>query len=164
MDKKKLYVLVGPQASGKSTWHRNFANELPLLPSDSWFLTEDDGRRFWIESGKGKCYYNDGLNPSILAEAWSWVWQRFAEYLRHDASFVLEGTYPTRVSRSHVINIAKSFGYEVVCISFTLPLEECLQRNRNRVNVVPDKVIARTYASMEEPDWNEGWHQIIDIQ
>lgn len=159
-----LTVLMGPQASGKSTWAKQQSPDHPVLSSDSWFQVDATGARYyWDEEGEVR-YYNDGLTSQILSCAWAWVWFTFAIYLRDRKSFVFEGTFPSRISRSHIIHMAQAFGYTVTCVYFDLPLAECLRRNRERINVVPDKVIARTYASMEPPSEEEGWDEILVIR
>jgi predicted kinase len=155
-----LILLVGTQASGKSTYAKDELPGLPLVSSDSWFLKDGEGRMYWIDDDGCQCYYSEGLNPKVLAKAWAFVWQRFGQLLQEGKSFVIEGTYPTRISRSHLIHIAKAFGYNVEVVWFNTTLEECLTRNRARVNVIPDAVLARTFANMEPPTWDEGWHHL----
>ena len=46
---KPLTVLMGPQASGKSTWAAD-SPEIPVLSSDGWFMVDALGKRHYIDS------------------------------------------------------------------------------------------------------------------
>lgn len=159
MEMPRLYVLWGVQGSGKTTARNNSSTmkELPVVSSDDWFLIDEEtGVRYWMEDGIRK-YYVNGLNPKVLGEAWQWTWQRFGELLKTGQDFIFEGTFLTKQSRSPVINIAKAFGYKVVSVYFHVPLETALTQNRQRLEPIPDQVLARTFALIEDPTPEEGW-------
>jgi len=154
-----LHVLMGTQGSGKTTYATREMPALILLSSDSWFSVDDAGRKYW-NNHNHRAYYSADLNPQTLDTAGKWVWQVFGELLRRSESFVLEGTFPSKISRSAAINIAHSFGYRVKVVWFNTELAECLRRNNKRVDAIPDAVLASTFASMEPPREDEGWDHI----
>jgi predicted kinase len=161
-----LYVVMGPQASGKSTWWNNNKKEIGFpttkVGSDDCFAVDPvTGKRFWEDEEGSRHFYSDGLTTAVLGQAWAKTWQQFGQALGRGDHIVFEATFPTKISRSHLIHIAKAFGYQVVCIYLTSSLSDLLERNSKRLDPVPEKVLARTYVNMEPPDPQEGWDSIL---
>jgi predicted kinase len=151
METPVLYVVMGAQASGKSTWIRENLSALDivspdlygdLLPGERWWNNDDEP--FYVTAAK----------------AWAWAWQQFGFALQRGKDFIFEATLPTKIARSPLINVAKAFGYEVVCIYNVESLQTLLERNQARTPAVPPEAIARTYLAQEEPEFAEGWDSI----
>lgn len=158
-----LYVVIGVESSGKTTWIKKKVPDLPLVSVEEWPKFKGDGvaadgkgMHYWIDDDgrKHRCIEYSERTPAILAEAWAWVWRRVGELLQSGQDFVFEGTFPTRMSRIPVINIARSFGYTIFGIWIDTDLKTCIEQNKR----YPVDVLARTFADMEPIDWDEGWN------
>lgn len=156
-----MYLLMGPQAGGKTRWRKLNCPDLPVISSDEVFEVDSDGRRFWIDESGQKVYWSERLPHFVRAMAWRQVWTTYGQYVREARDFVFEGTFPRRIDRSPVINISKVFGYDVFCVYATASLRICLERNAQRPDPVPEAVIARTWAAVEAPGEDEGWSGVI---
>jgi predicted kinase len=156
-----MYLLMGPQAGGKTHWRKTNCPHLPVISSDEVFEVDSEGRRFWIDESGKKVYWSERLPLHVRAMAWKQVWTAFAEHLKEGKDFVFEGTFPRRIDRSPIINISKAFGYEVFCVYATASLKECLERNSQRPDPVPEAAMARTWVAVEPPTEEEGWSGVI---
>lgn len=147
-----LYVVIGPSASGKTTYIKEHLSGLPVVSPDLWGDLPP-GERWWAGG--------NGIHATHIGEAWAWTWRQFSERLQRGYDFVFEATLPTKISRSHLINIAKGFGYEVFCVYCIKCLQTLLQRNVMRSHSVPAEAVARGFLVDEEPEFSEGWDEII---
>jgi predicted kinase len=66
--------------------------------------------------------------------------------------------------RRQWIKMAKGFGYEVHAVFFDVPLEVCLERNRNRERQVKEDVIQRMAAKLKPPTFEEGFAKITLVR
>lgn len=71
--------------------------------------------------------------------------------------FVIDNTNPTREERAKYIDAAKSAKYSVVGFYFRSKAEECLTRNQQRTDRVPDVGILSTAKKLELPTLEEGF-------
>lgn len=71
--------------------------------------------------------------------------------------FVIDNTNPTREERTKYIDAAKLANYSVVGYYFRSKADECLTRNQQRTNQVPDVGILSTAKKLELPTLQEGF-------
>lgn len=71
--------------------------------------------------------------------------------------FVIDNTNPTREERAKYIDAAMSAKYAVVGYYFRSKAEECLIRNQQRTDRVPDVGLPSTARKLELPTWEEGF-------
>lgn len=71
--------------------------------------------------------------------------------------FVIDNTNPTREERAKYIDAAKSAKYSVVGFYFRSKAEECLARNQQRTDRVPDVGLLSTAKKLELPTLEEGF-------
>ena len=71
--------------------------------------------------------------------------------------FVIDKTNPTRQERAKYIDAAKSAKYSIAGFYFRSKAEECLARNRQRTDQVPDVGILSTAKKLELPTLEEGF-------
>lgn len=83
-----------------------------------------------------------------------------AACLESDQPFVIDNTNPTREQRCKYIAAAKSAGYSVAGFYFSSKVADCLLRNKQRNNRVPDVAIFSTAKSLELPSFDEGFDQL----
>jgi predicted kinase len=66
--------------------------------------------------------------------------------------------------RRQWIKMAKSFGYEVQAVFFDVPLEVCLERNRQRDRSVSEDVMRRMAEKLKPPVFEEGFEKITVVR
>jgi predicted kinase len=154
--KPVLYVIMGPPASGKSSYIHDNLIDLPVVSPDLYDPEGnlEEGDRWWNLGGPG-------FHREYIGKAWSWTWQQFSERLQAGTDFTFEATLSLKIARSPIINLAKGFGFKVVCVYHCESLQTLLERNANRSPSVPVESLARLFLADEEPEFEEGWDEII---
>jgi predicted kinase len=66
--------------------------------------------------------------------------------------------------RRQWIKMAKSFGYEVQAVFFDVPLDVCLDRNRQRDRSVSEEVMRRMAEKLKPPVFEEGFAKITVVR
>ena len=66
--------------------------------------------------------------------------------------------------RRQWIKMAKSFGYEVQAVFFDVPLEVCLERNRQRDRSVSEDVMRKMAERLKPPVFEEGFAKITLVR
>lgn len=80
--------------------------------------------------------------------------------LQSQQSFVIDNTNPTCTDRIKYINAARAARYSVAGYYFRSKAEDCLIRNRQRANPVPDVGILSTARKLERPVLEEGFDDL----
>lgn len=80
--------------------------------------------------------------------------------------FVIDNTNPTSDERAKYLASSQKAGFRVVGYYFRSQIGECLQRNANRTDGVPEVALLSTAKKLEIPRWDEGfdklWYVRID--
>jgi len=66
--------------------------------------------------------------------------------------------------RRQWIKMAKSFGYEVQAVFFDVPLEVCLERNRQRDRSVSEDIMRKMAEKLKPPVFEEGFEKISVVR
>jgi predicted kinase len=66
--------------------------------------------------------------------------------------------------RRQWIKMAKSFGFEVQAVFFDVPLEVCLERNRQRDRSVSEDVMRKMSEKLKPPVFEEGFEKITVVR
>ena len=66
--------------------------------------------------------------------------------------------------RRQWIKMAKSFGYEVHAVFFDVPLQVCLERNRQRDRSVSEEVMRKMAEKLKPPVFEEGFAKITVVR
>ncbi len=66
--------------------------------------------------------------------------------------------------RRQWIKMAKSFGYEVQAVFFDVPLDVCLERNRQRDRSVSEDVMRKMAERLKPPVFEEGFEKITVVR
>ena len=105
-----------------------------------------------------------------------WVFAALRELLRRRLAAGVQTSYIdatnlTRFLRRPFLQIAREFGCAAEALYFDVPLEICLERNRQRENlpagpardarVVPEDVLRRMARRIEPPTREEGFSRIV---
>ena len=80
--------------------------------------------------------------------------------LKTDMKLVIDNTNPKRYDRKRYIPKAKKAGFKVIGYYFRSNLEECLERNENREEKIPEKGVKATLGKLEIPHYDEGFDEL----
>jgi protein phosphatase len=139
--KKALIILVGPPASGKSTWGKKFAQENNIE------RVSTDEIRGQIGSGEA--------DQSVSAAAFGIARRKVADALRNEKSVIIDATSVNKKSRKDWIKIGRDFDAYIVAIAFEVPTDELYRRDAQRDRHVGPEIIDRFVAKYERPTTQE---------
>lgn len=154
MKMKKLFLLSGPPACGKSSFAKK-----NLGINDEWISR--DNVRFAI-IGENEDYFSHEEE----------VFETFVCYINQMLekseveNIYIDATHLNKASRNKVIKkIKKDNVNEINCVIFQVPLGVCLERNESREGrtKVPKSVIRRMYYSHTMPEEDEKFDNIIIV-
>jgi len=136
----ELVMMIGLQASGKSTFARSsFDASYAYISRDLLGRTSNPARR-----------------QRQLIEA----------ALQQGCSVVVDNTHPTREVRSQLIHLGQLFAAEVTGYYFPVQLKRSLEYNRQRAEQarVPDVAIFATLKKLTPPSYAEGFSRLFSVQ
>jgi predicted kinase len=144
-----VYLLLGAQGSGKTTWAAAHAGCLGAV------VLASDAIRNELEA-QGVPAAPEGDRVFALLEA------RLAAWLAQGQSVLVDATHARRAWRAKEIAIARARGARRVAIWFHLPLAVCLQRNARKPGtrrwgerVIAPAEIQAVYRGFEPPTSDE---------
>lgn len=145
----KGYVVlaIGLPGSGKTTWFRRRG----VTP-----LSSDLLRNILFDDVEEQRY--QGLVFSTLRSL-----LRARLIARMPMNYV-DATNLSIHERRQWIKMAKSFGYEVQAVFFDVPLEVCLERNRQRDRSVSEDVMRKMAEKLKPPVFEEGFEKITVVR
>ena len=143
-----LVVLVGPSGSGKSTFARRHFLPTEIVASDLCRALVSD----------------DETSQAASHDAFELLHFIARKRLRAGRLTVADATSVRSDHRSSLVALAHDCGVPAIAIVFDLPEDECLERNRARLDrVVPEQVVRQQLrdlrlgsASLE----GEGFHHV----
>ncbi len=133
---KEAVLLIGLQASGKSTFYRQ------ILASNHVHINLDT-------------LHTRNKERLLLGHC-----------LQNGYSFAVDNTNPSIAERAKYIVPAKKYGYEIKGYFFQSVIADCVKRNRAREGKarVPDKAIACTSNRLELPSYEEGFDRLYYVR
>lgn len=139
------YILCGIQGSGKTTL------------------------AYSIEKQHGaKRYSHDEIIETNSTKSGSELKRQMhkdaVESLSKGHSVVLDALYTNAAHRKQVLAELGTVDCKKILVVMAAPYEECLRRNANRGNPIPEETIAWTHALYQQPKLSEGWDEIIEIK
>ncbi|MCC6188950.1 MAG: ATP-binding protein [Anaerolineales bacterium] len=150
-----VYVLIGVQGSGKSTWARANAERLGAT------VVSSDEIRNELEAA-GIPAEGEGDRVFAILEA------RVAQIVAHGGSAIADATHVFRAWRSNLVTQSRRQGARLVAVWFNLPLGVCLARNAARpggdwgCRPAPATVVADLWRRLEPPRADE-FDEIVKI-
>lgn len=147
---KKLLLLRGAPASGKST----FITENNLEP----YLISSDNIRLMVAGLSMDLNGDMKTSQELDRTVWEFLGKILDERMRYGATTVIDATHNSTKSFKKYKPLAEKYGYKVYCMTFTAPIPELMRRNAARptYKVVPPDVIyamAHKVESQPTPDW-----------
>lgn len=137
-----LYIMVGPPASGKSTWAAKHCNNA--------YVVSRDNIRFELLKPNEPYFCHENA-----------VWEKYVaaikDFLQHGKDVIADATHNDHFSRNKLFRALKNIECNIVLIVMGTSKEECLNRNYKRKGVqhVPNNVIEDFYKSFEYPEKSE---------
>jgi uncharacterized protein len=153
-----LFVLIGVQGSGKSTWARANAERLGAT------IVASDEIRNELESAGMDAM---GLSDHVFAI----LEERVARLLDRGRSVIVDATHARRAWRASVLDLARKRNARRVAIWFDLPIEAALARNERKPGggwgqrVVPQPLLINVWRGFEPPtadEFDEVWKPTLD--
>ncbi|AFM22929.1 ATP-binding protein [Desulfomonile tiedjei] len=131
----QLILLIGIQASGKSTFYKKRFVDTHIRINLDMLKTR---HREWI---------------------------LFQACLEAKQPVVIDNTNPTKKDRSRYILPARSAGFRIIGYYFQTLVDDALSRNRrrDRGKVIPDRGIQATQAKLEPPSYEEGFDDLFTV-
>ena len=145
----KGYVVlaIGLPGSGKTTWF----GRRGITP-----LSSDLLRNILFDDVEEQRY--QGLVFSTLRSLLR------ARLIAHMPMNYVDATNLSIHERRQWIKMAKSFGYEVQAVFFDVPLEVCLERNRQRDRSVSEDVMRKMAEKLKPPVFEEGFEKLTVVR
>jgi alkanesulfonate monooxygenase SsuD/methylene tetrahydromethanopterin reductase-like flavin-dependent oxidoreductase (luciferase family)/predicted kinase len=143
-----VVVLVGPGASGKSTWAaERFAADL---------VVSSDRLRALVGAGE------DDLAAS--ADAFALLEEVVRQRIRRRLTTVIDTLGLDRERRRSWLALAREQGIPCVAVAFDTPAAECRRRNRERAKRIPADVLTaqlKTWSGVRKELPDEGYDEIL---
>ena len=135
-DMKVAVIMIGIQASGKSSFCKN------CLPESLVRISLDE------------------LNTRNKEE------KLLTECISKGKSMVIDNTNPRRADRQRYITVLRENGYIIVGCFMQSRIADCIRRNKSRLeeNRVPETAIAATSNKLELPKYSEGFDALYFIR
>ena len=139
--KHALIILVGPPASGKSTWGKDFSKK-----NNMTYVSTDEIRG---EIGKGED------DQSVSPAAFGIAKQRISQALSQGKHAMIDATSVNKKSRKDWINMGRGHGAYVIAVAFEVSTQELYRRDAQRPRHVGKEVIDRFVGKYQRPDTTE---------
>lgn len=133
-------ILIGLQASGKSTFYQTYFSATHIHINLDTLHTRNKEKQLLMEC------------------------------LTMKKPFVIDNTNPTRQQRNCYLSVAKEHHYIIKGYYLQSILNDCLNRNqlRNRTRIkkqqIPDKALLSTSRQLELPELSEGFDQLYYVK
>lgn len=132
----ELYVFCGNAGSGKSTLSKKLAKEHNAIR-----ISFDEN---------GFLQHKELIYPTI-------------ELLQDKKNVVVDALFVRKTSRKMILDSVKNIDCKRILIFMNTSLEECIHRNTQRPNPLPEFMVRDIYNSIEPPTFDEGWDEIIVV-
>ena len=87
----------------------------------------------------------------------------YEQFLQNMDRVLIDNPSVTKSSRKNYLSLAEQKFKTTGIIFLNTPLMKCMERNQKRDDAVPDKVISTHFSSIELPEKNEGFDDILVI-
>lgn len=142
---KRLVLLVGIPGSGKTTLAQRFISR-----GYQWICADEIRRELW----------GDAIEQKEKEKVFEIFDQRLDDLFNQGADIVVDNTNINPKNRAPILRRAAAAGYtDVQLWVLDVPLELCLQRNRERQRNVPDEIVANYHDFLQgagKPRKHEG--------
>ena len=148
----KMYIMIGMPGCGKSYYVKNHAKEGDIVVSRDTirFSMLKDNEPYFAREKEVYREFIRQINAAVADERDVWVDQ----------------TSINRASRNKLFTKLNKKPNEIIGIYFTTPLVTAIERNKQRTGraFVPQDAIINMYNSMEKPELDEGFTEIMEVE
>ena len=151
---KKVFLMSGPPASGKSSWIRK-----NLTPGCEW-ISRDNVRFAIISDDEDYFSHEDEVFDTFI----NYINQTLENPDIH--TIFIDATHLNRKSRNKTLSrVSRKNIEELNCVCFTTPLAECLARNnlRSGRERVPQTAIENMFRACGAPVAAEGFNHVYAV-
>ena len=154
MKQKKVFLMSGPPASGKSTWVRS-----KLLPGSEW-ISRDNVRFAIVSEDEEYFSHEDEGFDTFIDYINQYLDDDVTDTLFIDATHLNEKSRHKTLSRVHREKIT-----QLNSVCFSTSVAECCLRNyyREGRERVPDSVIRNMFESYKLPTAKEGFDHVYVV-
>ena len=154
MKKKKVYLLSGPPASGKSTWVREH-----MTPQSEW-ISRDRVRFSIVKEDEEYFSHEDEVFDTFIAYINQTLENPNIEEIFIDATHINKKSRYKTISRINMKNVE-----ELNCVWFNVRCEVCQIRNsmRSGRECVPSAAIDNMFKGYKYPDYDEKFDNIYIV-
>ena len=138
---RALVILVGPPASGKSTWGKKFADENNLT-----YVSTDSIR---AEIGKGEG------DQEVSSKAFAIARYRVSIALSANKSAMIDATNTDTKARKGWVKMGRLQNAYIIAVAFEVPRDELLRRDAQRERHVGPEIIDGFLNKYERPSDTE---------
>ena len=131
---KKCVIFVGSPGCGKSTYYEN--NYL-----------------------NGYARVNLDILTSRNREK-----KKILELAESGTNMVIDNTNTSIEERKRYFSLLWNSGYKFKAVWFNVPLDVCMERNKNRIKTIPAYLVKYYYKKIEIPTKEEGFEEIIIVE
>ena len=154
MKPKKVFILSGPPASGKSTWIRAH-----LTPGSEW-ISRDNVRFSIVKEDEEYFSHEDEVFDTFIA----YINKALEDPDIH--TIYIDATHLNKRARHKVLSrIRKRNISELNCVCFCVPPSVCQERNALREGRarVPAAAIENMFKSYTYPEIDEGFAHVYEV-
>ena len=154
MKQKKVYLMSGPPASGKSTWIRN-----NMTVGSEW-ISRDNVRFSIVSEDEEYFSHEDEVFDTFI----TYINQTLEDPDIH--TIFIDATHLNKRSRYKTLShIHKKNIEELNCVCFNTPEDVCLKRNTLRTGRarVPETAIKNMFQTYSYPTLTEGFNHIYEV-
>lgn len=87
----------------------------------------------------------------------------FEQLMTNKEKVLIDNNSVTVDSRKQYIDIARTFQKTIGIVFMNTPIQECMKRNGGRPDSVSPMVISNLYSSLDLPERNEGFKEVLII-
>ena len=156
MNVKRVWLLCGIPASGKSYWATNFINRNP----NTAYISRDEVRFSIIKDDEEYFSHEDEVFDIFVARI------NRAIDAKENENIIIDATHLNWNSRRKILNRLQET-WNVTDVFFDTPLEVCLERNEKREGRarVPRGVIRRMYFQRTNPKTDPfPYKEVIEVK
>lgn len=131
---KYMFVMTAPPGAGKSTISYQLAEKYNAV-------------RYSFD--ELHCFKHSDLIEPVI------------ESIKKGKSVVIDALYSKMKFREELLQATEDIDHRRILVYMNTPLEECLHRNSQRPNPLPEFIVRDIYNRFEPPTLDEGWDEII---
>lgn len=160
---QKVFILMGLPGSGKSTLAAKITDYIELYSKyPSIYLTEDTPKLFSSDEYREKLI-GDINNQTSNHKIFNTLYNDLIKHVKNGGSAIYDATNINRKNRKEILTRLNELhikDLKIIGILVITPIEECIERNKNRERIVPEEVIYNMACKFEMPLLNEGFSSI----